>query len=108
MLDERVRMADSEGDVEEHLAGRGSPRLAAQLAYEGAYLLVARSMQAQSLSSSPDLSADFRGAVGLRREPFDLTTQPWRDPRSEVHVIGKRARRTVTEVSRQCAKTVFK
>jgi hypothetical protein len=46
MLDERVRMADSEGDVEEHLAGRGSPRAAAQLAYEGAYLLVARSMHA--------------------------------------------------------------
>ena len=77
MLDERVRMADSEGDVEEHLAGGGFPRAAAQLAYEGPYLLVARLMQAQSLSSSPDLSTDFRGAVGLRRKPFDLTAQPW-------------------------------
>jgi hypothetical protein len=104
VVQEGVRRANAEGNVEEHLTGGDAPGTPPGFIHEQSHLLVARSAKAQLIGTFSDDSADVSRAKGTTREPVDLVPESNRDPwREEAHA------QTVTEeVSPLCVSSAPK
>lgn len=83
VLQECLRWASPEGDVEEHFAGRDSFRTAARLVHELPNLLVAGPAKSQLIGGFSDQPADVGGIKRARGELVDLVPEPTRDARRE-------------------------
>ena len=86
MPDERVRVMDAKGHLEQHLAGRDSPRPATGVAHDHTYLLVARSPNPLYFGKFSNRATDVRRSFGSLGQPLDLSKELCRDPwREETH-----------------------
>jgi hypothetical protein len=106
VLQERIRVTDAQGDVEEHLPSRHATWPAPRLPHKQPHLFVTGTTKALLIGSFSDGSTDLGGSVRLPSEPVDLVPKPKRDSRCEEAHAKDGAERNVTSLPRLSAETV--